>query len=69
MNWPTVLSKWQRRLVDSIRHPARHQAMAEQGSAVVRERYDWDGLAAKLERVWESCLVGSSDSSWRLSGV
>src|SRR5581483_8150735 len=44
-------------LVDSIRRPARHQAMAANGRAVVRERYDWGGLAKKLERVWESCVV------------
>jgi glycosyltransferase involved in cell wall biosynthesis len=44
-------------LIDSIRRPARHQAMAENGRAVVRERYDWTGLAEKLERVWEACVV------------
>jgi glycosyltransferase involved in cell wall biosynthesis len=44
-------------LVDSIRHPARHQAMAANGRAVVRKRYDWDGLAEKLEQVWETCVV------------
>jgi glycosyltransferase involved in cell wall biosynthesis len=40
-------------LVDSIRRPERHQAMAAHGRAVVRERYDWAGLAEKMERVWE----------------
>ena len=44
-------------LVDSLRHPERHRAMAERGRAVVRERYGWDGLAAKLERVWELSVV------------
>jgi hypothetical protein len=42
-------------LVDSIRRPERHRAMAENGRAVVRERYDWNGLADKLEQVWEAC--------------
>lgn len=47
-------------LVDSIRHPQRIREMARQGRQVVREHYDWDSLAAKLERVWEKCVFGES---------
>ena len=44
-------------LVDSIRHPEPIRAIADCGRRLVRERYDWDVLADKLERVWERCLT------------
>jgi hypothetical protein len=31
--------------------------MARRGREVVRERYDWTGLADKLERVWEEAVA------------
>ncbi|HYV36789.1 MAG TPA: glycosyltransferase [Gemmataceae bacterium] len=43
-------------LVDAIRSPAPFRAMAENGRRVVLERYDWDALAIKLERVWEKSI-------------
>jgi glycosyltransferase involved in cell wall biosynthesis len=48
-------------LVDSIRNPARVRAMAQQGRQIVLDRYDWDVLAGKLERVWEKCVLGGKD--------
>ncbi len=45
-------------LVESIRNPQTARAMAELGRQVVLERYDWDILAGRLERVWEKCLAG-----------
>jgi glycosyltransferase involved in cell wall biosynthesis len=44
------------RLVEVICHPARARALAERGRQLVRERYDWDVLAGKLEQVWERCI-------------
>ncbi len=41
-------------LVAAIRNPAPIRAMAERGRALVREQYDWNTLAAKLEQSWES---------------
>jgi polysaccharide biosynthesis protein PslH len=43
-------------LVWAIRHPAAAQAQAEHGRCVVREAYDWDVLARKLEASWERCV-------------
>lgn len=43
-------------LVHALRNPARAKAQAERGRRLVRERYDWDVLADKLEQVWEKCL-------------
>jgi glycosyltransferase involved in cell wall biosynthesis len=45
-----------RALVDCIRAPEEARRMAEQGRRMVRERYDWDVLADKLEAVWESVV-------------
>jgi len=42
-----------RALVDCIRSPEEARRMAEQGRRLVRDRYDWDVLADKLEAVWE----------------
>src|SRR5204863_10164129 len=43
-------------LVRAIRGPAAMQAQAEHGRCVVREAYDWDVLARKLEASWERCV-------------
>jgi glycosyltransferase involved in cell wall biosynthesis len=45
-------------LVECIRHPEQARAMARRGREIVLERYDWDVLAGKLERVWEKCVAG-----------
>jgi glycosyltransferase involved in cell wall biosynthesis len=45
-------------LVGCLRDPARARAMAEQGRQRVLDRYDWDHLADRLERVWLDCLEG-----------
>ena len=45
-------------LVDCLRDPDAARAMAECGRRLVLERYDWDVLAEKLERIWEGCLRG-----------
>jgi glycosyltransferase involved in cell wall biosynthesis len=44
-------------LVECIRDPGRARRLAESGRRVVLERYDWEALAARLEAVWERCLV------------
>ncbi len=44
-------------LVEAIRRPGPIRAMADSGRRLVRERYDWDVLADKLERVWEECVT------------
>jgi glycosyltransferase involved in cell wall biosynthesis len=43
-------------LVASLRHPRPARAMAERSRAFVLNRYDWDTLADRLERVWFDCL-------------
>jgi polysaccharide biosynthesis protein PslH len=44
-------------LVASIRDPRPARVMAERGRALVLDRYDWDHLADRLERVWfAACL-------------
>ncbi len=45
-------------LVDCIRAPGQARRMADRGRRLVREQYDWDVLADRLEKVWES-TVGS----------
>ena len=45
-------------LVRALRDPDRARAMAERGRRIVSERYDWDVLANKLERVWIDCVGG-----------
>jgi glycosyltransferase involved in cell wall biosynthesis len=39
-------------LVRTIRNPQRAREQAVRGRQRVLELYDWDGLAAKLERIW-----------------
>jgi polysaccharide biosynthesis protein PslH len=43
-------------LVRVLRDPARALAVARRGRQLVRERYDWNVLADKLEAVWDKCL-------------
>ena len=43
-------------LVSWIRDPRPARAMAGRSRAFVLERYDWDRLAERLERVWFDCL-------------
>ena len=38
-----------------IRNPTAAQTQARLGRRVVLDRYDWDGLADKLEQIWLSC--------------
>ncbi len=45
-------------LADCIRAPEPARRMADRGRRLVRERYDWDVLADKLEAVWESAVGG-----------
>jgi glycosyltransferase involved in cell wall biosynthesis len=40
-------------LVDAIQDPQEAREMAERGRQRVLQRYDWDGLADRLEQVWE----------------
>jgi glycosyltransferase involved in cell wall biosynthesis len=42
-------------LVECIRRPDRAEAQAAAGRAHVLAEYDWDVLAGRLERVWETC--------------
>jgi glycosyltransferase involved in cell wall biosynthesis len=43
-------------LVQAIRAPDALRDMARQGRQLVLERYDWEVLGEKLERVWEKCV-------------
>ncbi len=43
-------------LVQCLQAPAAARTMAECGQHRVRERYDWDALADKLERIWLDCV-------------
>jgi len=43
-------------LVKCVQHPEPARAMAEGARNFVLERYDWDTLADRLERVWFACL-------------
>jgi hypothetical protein len=44
-------------LVQAIRDPASALAQAERGRQVVFQRYDWDGLADRLETIWRHCVA------------
>lgn len=41
-------------LVECLRNPTRAVGCARRGRQVVLDRYDWDGLANRLEQVWLS---------------
>ena len=43
-------------LVACIRDPRPARAMAGRSRAFVLDRYDWERLAERLERVWFDCL-------------
>jgi glycosyltransferase involved in cell wall biosynthesis len=45
-----------RALAEVLLNPGPAQAMAGRARALVLQEYDWDVLAAKLERVWEECV-------------
>ena len=45
-------------LVDAIRNPGPVREMAEKGRVHVRDLYDWEVLAEKLEGVWQRCVGG-----------
>ncbi len=47
-------------LVAAIRDPRPARAMAARIRSFVLERYDWDALADRLERVWFDCLENPS---------
>ncbi len=48
-------------LVQALRQPARMQEMARHGQQVVRDRYDWNMLALKLESIWERAVDWGMD--------
>lgn len=50
-------------LVQNIHTPNAARTMAEAGRRRVLERYDWDVLAAKLERVWIRCVCGENSTA------
>jgi glycosyltransferase involved in cell wall biosynthesis len=43
-------------LAQAVANPGPALEMAENGQRLVLERYDWDALADRLERVWEQCV-------------
>ena len=43
-------------LVACIRDRRPAQAMAQHSRTIILDRYDWDSLAERLERVWFACL-------------
>ena len=45
-------------LVECLRNPTVAQSQAEEGRRLVLERYDWDVLADRLERVWMDVAAG-----------
>jgi polysaccharide biosynthesis protein PslH len=55
------LSEMAAALIAAIRDPRRQQQLAASGQQVVLARYDWRGLAEKLERVWYGCLESKRD--------
>jgi polysaccharide biosynthesis protein PslH len=59
---PEVMSE---ALVSWIRDPRPARAMADRTRAFVFERYDWNKLAERLERVWFDCLENGHDSNGR----
>ena len=47
-----------RELAACIRDPEPALSMAARARSFVLERYDWNSLANKLEKVWASCVGG-----------
>jgi polysaccharide biosynthesis protein PslH len=47
-------------LVEAVRRPGPLLAQAEAGRRVVLERYDWAGLADRLEEVWRKAVRGAA---------
>jgi glycosyltransferase involved in cell wall biosynthesis len=50
-------------LVRCLRDPQTAGELAERGQRFVRVRYDWEGLADRLEQVWIDCLGKPSTKS------
>ncbi len=44
-------------LIGCLRRPEKALAQAERGRQTVRDTYDWEVLAARLERVWEKTVA------------
>ena len=44
-------------LLECLRHPGPALTRAEEGRRRVLERYDWDILADRLERIWLDCAA------------
>jgi glycosyltransferase involved in cell wall biosynthesis len=49
-------------ILAAIRDPERLSSQAEAGRREVLRRYDWDVLAARLERLWRRCAEGGKHS-------
>lgn len=45
-------------IIRAMRAPGQLRQTAVNGRQVVREQYDWDVLAHKLEKSWEACVEG-----------
>jgi glycosyltransferase involved in cell wall biosynthesis len=45
-------------LIEVIRHPDAARVQATSACQFVRDRYDWDMLADKLETIWMECVGG-----------
>jgi glycosyltransferase involved in cell wall biosynthesis len=56
------IDEMQGAVVDAIRDPDRLRLQAEAGRREVVRRYDWDALAARLERLWRRCAQGGNRS-------
>lgn len=55
-------------LVSCLQAPGPAREMATRGRRRVLDRYDWDSLADKLERVWETCISPAAAASALLAG-
>ncbi len=44
-------------VVECLQRPEAFRRLAEEGQQVVRERYDWDALACRLDAVWRACMA------------
>jgi glycosyltransferase involved in cell wall biosynthesis len=52
-------------LIGCLRQPERTLALAERGRQTVRDAYDWQVLARRLERVWEKTVAYGLESRTR----
>jgi glycosyltransferase involved in cell wall biosynthesis len=44
-------------LLDCLRHRASAAERAERGRQLVRDQYDWDPLADRLDLIWQQCVT------------